>query len=769
MGFSLFKKLNALVVVVLFVTMFCASVCAQAESKDDQALKDGQSSLDEKSKDGSSVDAQTGKKEDKAPPSVVLSERNDLLQKGFDANKASQYKQAAEYFKAALEIKLNKKDEASARPDRAGLSREYYLALKNSEQYNEAFIVLKDQGKQFPEDNEIHSELGRLYLANGNPEKSFEEYDGVCRRDPSNREVCMQVAYFYMKRNQHDEAMRSLQGIVEQPGEAPPTLEDEQQEVSELPKLRRRFELVKKGYKAVSEKHYVHSANLFKLALDIELTEEEALKAKPGRVQVELALFYSLRNSDEKEKAEKFLVELGDKHQTHKVIHRELGYYRLGRKEDNLALKEFDGICVRDPKDRDCCLQAAYLYIKRKDEEAAVGTLQTILYHHPDDVLARKQLAYLQLKQEKRDKAIGNFELIVEKEPENKEIHRQLAYLYLDAERKDDAKREIRWVLENEPDQHYLRLELAYLMMEEAKGQLQKVSGQEEDRNSSDRARKSLEGIKRSEEEARRREAASATGSSGSDIFFGDLYTHLFFTARHPNLVFTGRVREGIKVPVVPMKVYLGLRLTRDLRSKGFVTSQIYEDNVMVPMLGVEISPLATVVPTLGFVFYFELGAAIALYDTPAGQSQVELDMRGGVALSYQWQHHKPVKNIEKNLIWPLTFFGEFYTDFAWYYRFDNNWIGFFTIKEGINLLQWGMLLDQLYLRANLKYDVDGVFYNNAIEVGPGMRVMPWDWLHLQFYAEYLMGFYFPRDEENNPYSSPYHDGRIGVLFSYYW
>ena len=267
--------------------------------------------------------------------------------------------------------------------------------------------------------------------------------------------------------------------------------------------------------------------------------------------------------------------------------------------------------------------------------------------------------------------------------------------------------------------------------------------------------------------------AAENVGLSKPKWWFADVYAHSFFTARFPNLINTGRARIGLVPPLVPLKFYLGLRLTRDIRSKGVATDKIYEDNVGIPHVGMDFTPGADLFPYL--TLFFEIGPAIYLYDRDP-QDQVVLDMRAGAAFGIDWQQNGPVPNAEKNWLVPLqqddlskAFFGELYTDLIWFYRFQNNWIGTFQIKEGINLFQYGMLLDQLYLRFNLGYDVDGVFYNNYAELGAGMRVMPWDWLGFQFYAEYILGFYIPRTNSGNPYSTVYNDGRIGVLFSHYW
>ena len=537
--------------------------------------------------------------------------------------------------------------------------------------------------------------------------------------------------------------------------------------------LDERKELVSKGYQADSEGRPGEAADFFEAALALPLTEEEEAEAKPDRFNIRMSRYYSLKNANDMEAALSYLISICKDHPENEAIHRDLGYFHMSRKEEKEAEKIFDGLCERNPKSRPDCIQAAYLHKENGDPDGAAGIFKVILVHYPEDTAVRKELAYLLLSAGEKDKAREQFEIIRGRAPGDLGVRQQLAYMYLAKSMKSEALTELRYVTEKDPGRHALRLEMAYLLWDmdskkESKKEFRKVADQEEDMASKLKAEKALENIRASE----------------PSIFFGDVYIDAFFSSRFINFIFTGRVREGIKpIQEVPWRLYLGLRITRDVRSKGGEQPEIYADNFMIPAAGMEFSPY---VP--GLNLFFEVGPAIALYDRKEGP--VELDMRGGVNYYLDWMNTKPKKNPKGALIWPLTYFGELYTDFIWYSRFEQNVIGFIKVNNGINLFQVGMLLDQLYLRTALTYDIDGIYYNNIAEVGPGMRLKPWDWLGLSFYIEYALGFYIPRDDspyENpddhfkrpeyynppvnyrNPYTSPYHDVRIGVLFYHSW
>jgi tetratricopeptide (TPR) repeat protein len=556
--------------------------------------------------------------------------------------------------------------------------------------------------------------------------------------------------------------------------EAVEQTQDEQAPAERDP-LAQRYEWVRQAYAATEAGEHAAAAALFAEAMKIRLTPEEAAKANPDEKTLYWATVFAYTKAEDLESARDLLEEMALLYPEDDKVQRELGYRYLTSDLPEDALRQFEILCNRDKAERDDCLQMAYLYRQLDRPDNAIRAFGGLLWRQPNDDKLRREMLFLLISENRTKEALEQTEILVANNPDDIELHLQLGYLYSAEGEKAKASEQFEWVLEHEPQRHSLRLEYGYLLADQqhphqARKQFKKVAGQNDDPESKEKAEEALKVI-----------------DENNPLFFGDLYLHAFFTARVPNFIFTGRVREGINVPVVPLKIYASLRLTRDIRSQGVLTSSIYEDNVLIPALGAELSPLATVVPELGLSLFYEIGPAIYLYSR---DPQVDLDMRAGILMSYEWMNTKPVKNPEDEWIWPATYWGEFYTDFIWFSRFHNNWIGLFSMKHGLNLFQKGMLLDQIYLLFDLKYDVDGVYYNNTAELGAGMRVKPWpDWF-VSFYAEYRLGFYIPRKHfvfnplehyykdywsgvltrnDDNPHRSPYHDGRIGVMFSYYW
>ncbi|RJO66580.1 MAG: hypothetical protein C4523_12145, partial [Myxococcales bacterium] len=565
------------------------------------------------------------------------------------------------------------------------------------------------------------------------------------------------------------------EGIWREEESVAATAEEEEEPASETDSesLRIRLSLINEGYMAANDDRLREAIVAFEAALAVSLTPAEEAAARPAQRELRWEYYFALKRAGSDQLARRELEAFVRSYPDDAQARRELGFAYMNEGQTDKARAQFDALCEIKPDDRDVCRQVGYLHLQAGNTPAAMACFARVVKHHPDDADTRRELAYLLIQSEARDEALPHFEVLVQDNPDDLNMRLELAYLYLQNDRPEDAKREMREVLKRDPHRHRLRLELAYLMLSsgdaETKDEFEKAADQDEDPESRRKAEEALATIK---------------SSRPSPLFFGDVYAHLFFTARFPNLVLTGRVREGINIPKAPLKIYIGARLTRDIRSKGLATSGVYEDNVFLPMAGVEFSPW---IP--GLSLFYEIGPAIYLYDRE-GDDPVELDMRGGATLFVDWMHTKSEPNPKGQWIWPLTYFGELYTDFIWFYRFENNWIGYFTMKHGLNLFQVGRLVDQLYLRTNLGYDVDGVYYNNYFEVGPGMRIIPWHWLNIQFYAEYLVGVYIPRKNfvhdplahyytdywvgvltrtDDNPHGSPYHDGRIGVIVYYAW
>lgn len=587
------------------------------------------------------------------------------------------------------------------------------------------------------------------------------------------------------------------QEAAEQQEKTPEEIEAQRQ--AKLAKMR--YQFVADAYEAKKAGDHALASTLFKKALAVELSPEVEAAQTPSGKQIELALYYTYNEMGDKIAALEYLKTLVKRYPKDEMLVRELGYKHLKRDEKREAVKCFDALCETDKAPKQDCMQAMFLYRDMGKEEDVLRLLLRLKKRYPQDAEIQREIAFLHLREQRDADALKAFYRLVELTPEDVSVRRQIAYIHIRRDEKQKAADILASALSIEPDNHAMRLELAYLYLqlekkEEATAQFKLVANQEEDKESQEKAKRALGYMYPEESEGK----AQKPKFDWKTLFWGDLYLETFFTSRFPNLIFTGRVREGIKTPVVPLRFYLGLRFTRDIKSKGGEQPAIYADNFLIPHVGVDFSPLAFLkrddIPWL--VFFYEFGYAIALYDRKEGIG--DWDQRGGAAAGYEWMHTKPDKKAPPPKVFtPWTYFGEAYTDIVWYSRFDDNWIGYLKLINGVNVVQWHKErgIAQLYLRGNLMYDTNKVFYNNFFEFGPGFRVRPWEKWLVTFYAEYYMGFYIQRNKyafnplqyyfngfnrvgrfknrtirnDDNPFNHkiPYHDVRIGVQFFHYW
>jgi len=122
---------------------------------------------------------------------------------------------------------------------------------------------------------------------------------------------------------------------------------------------------------------------------------------------------------------------------------------------------------------------------------------------------------------------------------------------------------------------------------------------------------------------------------------------------------------------------------------------------------------------------------------------------------------------------WRLDWFVDGNADFSYYHRYASA-LGFAQFHQGFRLFQIGPTLAfDTYIVENVAWDVKGNFYDNLAEVGPGAR---WVWVpcghaYMVLRAEYLNGFYFGRDGENNRGDTPghYDEARVGLSAGMRW
>jgi tetratricopeptide (TPR) repeat protein len=254
--------------------------------------------------------------------------------------------------------------------------------------------------------------------------------------------------------------------------------------------------------------------------------------------------------------------------------------------------------------------------------------------------------------------------------------------------------------------------------------------------------------------------SALAEVNRESRWWFGTAYGAPFYQSRFSNEINSFDAKIGLR-PSPYLQPYIGLRLTRDTRSDTGNLPEIFSDNSAVFSVGVQ-SPILG----HGTNIYAEAGTALSLLSHPTTGRAVP-DYRVGLTWFQPWG----VSMAQVSQVSPHGFSptGNAYGDVGFYSRYNENVIGYFQVREGVNLPTARVLPIQALAAVDLVKDSNGNFYNNVAEVGPEVRIAPFRQLpDLQLRATYLRGFYTVH-EVTNPYRPRYGDFRLFLVWSKYF
>lgn len=400
----------------------------------------------------------------------------------------------------------------------------------------------------------------------------------------------------------------------------------------------------------------------------------------------------------------------------------DLAYASLSAGAIEEAAAEFERVLTVEPRNYGAALQLGYIFEQLHRTGAATNYFE-IAARSPDESLSsqaraaladlrtadlqdRKQKGYDLLAANRRTEAIQAFEAVHTDDPSDATTTLQLAYLYSAAGNSNKAE-----VMFTEacasPDP---------AIAVPAKAALRQVH-----------------------QEAKR--------------WFASVYAAPFYQSRFSNEINPTNAKVGWRQSRY-FQPYVGLRFSRDIRSRSGTLPQIYSDNSAVFSIGVQ-----SAVAHTGAVVYAEAGTALSLV---GGQSEATPDYRAGLLWFRSWGASlAPTPNSSTSTAWT----GSAYADGGFYSRYNRNAIGSVQLREGIRL-RTPRLPVALLGALNLVRDSNGNFYNNIVEVGPMLRVVPVRSApSLVLEAEYLRGFYTIHDPVN-PYGPRYGDFRLSLVWS---
>lgn len=358
-------------------------------------------------------------------------------------------------------------------------------------------------------------------------------------------------------------------------------------------------------------------------------------------------------------------------------------------------------------------LTKAYEAINTNPQEA-ISLFQQASLIDPTNVQIKKQLGYLFIGQDKKSEAIEQFIAADQLIPSDT-IKLQLAYLYNSLQRNDEALAYFRQ-LEHSDDPDIREKSKAAIIVLGADERLQKYP------------------------------------------WWGEVYISPYYDSRFKSIFSFLQIREGYSLFSNKLvSVYGSLDVSGDTKSKSGNTEQppiIFSDNAAIVGLGLVSNPLA------GLRIFVQGGVGIDLIKR-GNSSRVKEDFR---ALITYGNGLYPEISTPAVVRFGFKPFADVYGSFGYYSRYSN-FIGFSTAKAGGRIVEWKKSALDIYARLDVTRDTKKQFYNNLVEWGGGVRIIPHHTFGLSFLAEFHRGTYWKVGNEPIPYSSYYNSYRLFIIF----
>lgn len=234
-----------------------------------------------------------------------------------------------------------------------------------------------------------------------------------------------------------------------------------------------------------------------------------------------------------------------------------------------------------------------------------------------------------------------------------------------------------------------------------------------------------------------------------ADIFYDPFYYSRFKMVVQPIIIKAGKVLND----KYQLKAYLTYQRTTD--DKSTYTQQlpqIFQDNAAITAIGAQINPIPQV-PLTGFI---QAGKAVDI--VYQNRSRWRSDLRGGFSYYKDWGE-KPTYALQSTFSHNII--GDFYSDMIYFSRYRDI-IGSVRLREGIRIFKYETSAIDLYLKGFVVWDTAHQFYNNIVEVGPGIAITPSNRYNVVLHLEALQGHYIPVTSPTpNPYNSNYHNNLL--------
>lgn len=415
-------------------------------------------------------------------------------------------------------------------------------------------------------------------------------------------------------------------------------------------------------------------------------------------------------------------------------------YYTLKKKDPKRAQKLLNKLIRKYQHDHELLLEKAYYSLSINNNYTAAYYFVKA-YKHKSSAALAEQIGHVYVKLKNPEQADYYFKKALKSNPNKVSLLESLGYNALNMKNQNEAIKYFKRAYDISK-KSALALQLGYsnLALNERKEAFSWF--EQASRNGSDKiqyqAEESLKNI------------AGAQFKFLPYPFFLELYTTPFYMNRFDMFVYPVIAKLGATLNKErEAEIYFIYRRTSDSRSGEVPNSlpQIFEDNVAIYGVGFSFKPFKDI----GLKAFIEAGAGYDLIDR--NRERWRSDIRGGLLYYKDWGK---LPAYSKSLKFPWKAYGNFYGDLIYFSRYENL-IATLHLRQGFRVLQYKNTSLDAYISVILLQDSKREFFNNYIDIGPGLVLTPHNHYPIKLRVVWLHGYYFPIDSITpNPYPSTY-------------
>lgn len=629
-----------------------------------------------------------------------------------------------------------------------------YFELKKI-QPQAAKILLTQILQEDPDNLTANKEMGYLLLNNNELKAAMMRFYRVLQISPYDAAIINQISFIQdrmQKKTIHNEMEDYYQLKKTHPEMAFNLLKTMLKKKPDDPSLNAEM-----GYHLLKEKNPALALQYFNQSLKFapnnkiifEQVKSIELSLKPTTIiHNEMDDYYQLKKT-QPEMAFNVLKTMLEKKPDDPILNAEMGYHLLTEKNPVQALQYFNKSLKFAPNNKVVIDQV-------KSIETSLKTPNAVLLSETDKLLNQ----YYELRKTNSQAAKLILQKLVSRYPTNLKGQREMAYSLLKDKKLELALQHFLIIERLAPYDYDIKIQIGYLL-----GSLDRPV---EAYSYFEKARKTTDTALR----LKANQALTNLGGMQTKIlpkpWFIDLYLYPLYYSRFDLAVYPGQGRIGRTFGKRNQwEVYLSNRTTWDDRSGqagANALPQIFEDNASVFAFGIRYSPFPIdKFPILkGIKLYVESGKAYDLVRREPNR-RWRYDFRGGLLY---WNGWGAAHEYVDSLTLPFKQIGTIYSDTSYFSRYNDNIINYSSLKEGLRILEYQTTEINLYVRGRGGVDKNKEFFNNFLELGPGIEYIPNNRYNFSIRFESLRGFYL---SVNSPTPNPYSSYNNNLLIAEYY